>query len=201
MTIHAAYRFQWLGALLKAIMFVLKNRIKAPRVLPAPPTGDAITDETTRREFERVKEQLNADYQDQRALLNDLEPLLTELAEQLQGWMNQRDEMFNRMMFAQTQAALPAAPAPAPAAAAAPAVGALPGTGPAQDFLGGNPAAQYEGQLIRGDGTLAVYKVESGKKRWIISQPVFERLGYRFEDVKVIPRQLVDNIPFGPNIG
>jgi hypothetical protein len=199
MTTHTMYRFQWLGSALRAVLFVLKNRVKAPRVLPAPPTGDAITDETTRREFERVKEQLNADYQDQRALLNDLEPLLTELAEQMQGWMNQRDEMFNRMLFSQTQPALPAASTIPPAAA--PAVGALPGTGPATDFLGGNPASQYEGQLIRGDGTLAVYKVESGKKRWIISQPVFERLGYRFEDVKVIPRQLVDNIPFGSNIG
>jgi hypothetical protein len=202
MTINSThYRFQWLGAALKAILFILKNRIKAPRVLPAPPTGDAITDETTRREFERVKEQLNADYQDQRALLNDLEPLLTELAEQLQGWMNQRDEMFNAMIIGSARAALPAPVAPAPVAPAAPAVGALPGTGSAQEFLGNNTGASYEGQLVRGDGTQAVYKIESGKKRWIVSQPTFERLGYRWEDVKLIPRQIVDNIPFGTNIG
>lgn len=194
------YRFQWLGAALKAILFILKNRIKAPRVLPAPPTGDAVTDETTRREFERVKEQLNADYQDQRALLNDLEPLLTELAEQLQGWMNQRDEMFNAMIFSRAALPAPSAPVTTPPPAA-PAVGALPGTGSAAEFLGGNTSSQYEGQLVRGDGTQAVYKIESGKKRWIVSQPTFERLGYRWEDVKVIPRQIVDNIPFGANIG
>jgi hypothetical protein len=200
----STHRIQWMQTLLKAMLFVFKNRIKAPRVVPAPPTGNPDTDETTRREFERVKEQLNADYQDQRALLVDLEPLLTELAEQLQGWMNQRDELFQSVMLGRHRAVLEL-PATSASSAPAPAVGALPAAPPgaasAADFLGGNTANAYEGQLVRGDGTDAVFKIENGRKRWIISGEVFTRNGFQWNAVRVIPRQVVDNIPFGNNIG
>lgn len=205
MQLSSTHRIQWMQTLLKAMLFVFKNRIKAPRVVPAPPTGNPDTDETTRREFERVKEQLNADYQDQRALLVDLEPLLTELAEQLQGWMNQRDELFHSLMLGQNRAvlALPAAaPAAGPVAApAAPAIGALPATPATTEFLGGNAGSAYEGQLVRGDGTEAIFKIESGRKRWITSPEAFTRNGFQWNAVRVIPRQVVDNIPFGNNIG
>ena len=47
-----------------------------------------------------------------------------------------------------------------------------------------------------GDGTTAVYKIENGRKRWIVSAPTFERLGFKWADVRVLPPQIVDNIPF-----
>ena len=188
----------------KAALFLLKNRIKAPRVVPAPSTGDPASDDATRREFERVSAQLNADYQDQRAMLNDLEPLLCELAEQIQNWMVYRDEQHMNLMFMalRNQNALPQNALPAAGASTtSPVVGApTPGTPASADFLGGQTGSAYEGQLLRGDGTNPVYKIENGRKRWIVSQQVFERLGYSFSNVRVVPPQLIDSIPFGANI-
>lgn len=200
-------KFPWIITFLKAGLFILKSRIKAPRVVPAPSTGDPATDDTTRREFERVREQLNADYQDQRATINDLEPLLFELGDQLQGWMAQREEQMMRMMMLVARGgamgqtggySLPVLPG-APGAPAAPALPAAM-TGQPADFFGGQSGAQYEGQLIRGEGTDAVYKVEGGRKRWIINPDSFTRNGFKWENIRVIPKQISDAIPFGPNI-
>jgi hypothetical protein len=188
MTMH---RFPWILTATKGLLFMLKNRIKAPRVVPAPSTGDQATDDTTRREFERVKTQLDADYQDARALLTDLEPLLNELAEQLQGWMHQRDELFQDMMISggRNSLALPAH------------VGGSPGL-PAysQDAPPQNPATQYEGMLIKAPDADPIYKVEGGRKRWIVSQEAFFRNGYKAHSEMIVPRSVVDAIPFGSNI-
>ena len=76
-----SHKFPWINTAARTVLYFMKQRIKAPRVLPAPSTGDPAVDDTTRREFERVKEQLTADYQDQRAALTDLEPLIYQLVE------------------------------------------------------------------------------------------------------------------------
>jgi hypothetical protein len=203
-TASTGHKFPWITTTAKAALFMLKSRVKAPRVVPAPSTGDPATDEVTRREFERVREQLNADYQDQRAMLNDLEPLLFELADQLQGWMAQREEQMMRMMMLAARGGAVSLPGgfSAPALPSSGGVPALPAaTGQPGDFYGGQSAAQYEGQLIKGDGTDAIYRIEGGRKRWITSADAFNRAGFKWEQVRVIPKQIVDAIPFGSNIG
>ena len=199
-------KFPWILTAVKAALFILKNRIKSPRVVPAPSTGDPATDDATRREFERVREQLNADYQDQRATLGDLEPILFELAEQVQVWMAQREDQMMRMMMLMARGGAVSQPggysAPALPGAPPPPAPALPSamTGQPGDFFGGQSAAQYEGQLVRGEGTDAVYKVEGGRKRWIINPEAFNRNGFKWDAIRVIPKQISDAIPFGPNI-
>jgi hypothetical protein len=186
-------RFPWVLTATKGLLFILKNRIKAPRVVPAPSTGDQATDDTTRREFERVKTQLDADYQDSRALLTDLEPLLNELAEHLQGWMHQRDEVWQNMMLG---GGMGRGPLALPAH-----LGGSPGMpGYAQDAPPQNPTAQYEGMLIKAPDADPIYKVEGGRKRWIISQEAFFRNGFKAHSEIIVPRSVVDSIPFGTNI-
>lgn len=198
-----SHKFPWINTSAKTILFLLKNRIKAPRVVPAPSTGDPATDDATRREFERVKEQLNADYQDQRAALTDLEPLVYEVAEQLQGWMTERETRLadreERMMNLLLTGMRGQSPGmPAGPGMSQPSSAALPGSVPAQ--LSSQAASTYEGQLVRGDGTDAVYKIEGGRKRWVTSPDAMTRNGFQWADVRVLPRPFVDNMPFGSNI-
>lgn len=211
-TTNMTSKFPWVNTGAKTVLFLLKNRIKAPRVVPAPSTGDAATDDTTRREFERVKEQLNADYQDQRAALTDLEPLIYELAEQVQGWMTDKEQrmaereerMLNMMLMSARSGGVPALPglggqpgmpgyAPGLPAATPAAAGSVPGADP-------SAAVTYEGQLLRGDGTDAVYKIEGGRKRWVISPDAFNRNGFAWANVRIVPRPIIDSIPFGSNL-
>lgn len=70
-------------------LFLPKTRMKTPRVVRVPSTEAPVTDDATCREFERVKEQLASDYQDQLNALSDLEPLIYGLAEPEQGWMSE----------------------------------------------------------------------------------------------------------------
>jgi hypothetical protein len=196
------------------VLFLLKNRIKAPRVAPAPSTGDAATDDATRREFERVNQQLNADYQDQRTALTDLEPLIYELADQVQGWMSEkehrlaeREERLMNMMLTSRSPMIGQ-----PTMAGVPGTLSLPATStvshslpvaahhPPSSDQGPAQPSPYEGQLLRGDGTQPVYKIEGGRKRWIINPDAFNRNGFSWNNVRVVPPQLVDNIPFGTNI-
>ena len=62
------------------------------------------------------------------------------------------------------------------------------------------PTASYEGQLLRGQGSAPVYKIEDGCKRWIVTEAVFLRNGFSWADVRVVPKPTVDNIPSGHNI-
>ena len=201
-----AHKFPWINTGAKTVLFLLKNRIKAPRVVPAPSTGDAATDDTTRREFERVKEQLNADYQDQRTALTDLEPLIYELAEQVQGWMSEkehrlaeREERMMSMMLMSGRTPMHGIPA----LHGVPGTLSLPATStvgnplpvashhPPGNDQGGAQPSPYEGQLLRGDGTQPVYKIEGGRKRWIINPDAFNRNGFSWNNVRVVPPQLV----------
>ena len=62
------------------------------------------------------------------------------------------------------------------------------------------PASSYEGQLLRGERTAPVYKIENGRKRWIVTEEVFLRNGFSWADVHVVPGSTVDSIPSGDNI-
>jgi hypothetical protein len=62
------------------------------------------------------------------------------------------------------------------------------------------PPSPYEGQLLRGDGTQPVYKIEGGRKRWIVTEEALLRNGFSWSQVHVVPKQVVDAIPFGTNI-
>lgn len=208
-------KFPWINTGAKTVLFLLKTRIKAPRVVPAPSTGDPATDDATRREFERVKEQLAADYQDQRNALGDLEPLVYELAEQVQGWMSEKEarlaereeRMMNMLLMSRGQ--LPGMPG-MPGMPGYPGFPALPGSSMQPPGLSSGPTAEqaaaaalggaYEGQLIKGDTTAAVYKVEGGRKRWILSPDIFNRLGFNWNSIVTLPQATVDKIQFGTNI-
>ena len=196
----APYRFPWVITAAKAILFILKNRIKAPRVVPAPSTGDPTTDDTTRREFERVKTQLDADYQDQRALLTDLEPLLTELAEHLQGWMHQRDEVFHNIMLGGGNASPLALPGTVGGTVATPAPTSTAAHPLATDPVMQSPLAQYEGMLLKAPDADPIYRIEGGRKRWIISIDAFLRNGFKPHSEMIVPRSVLDSFPFGANI-
>ena len=63
-----------------------------------------------------------------------------------------------------------------------------------------HPTTSYEGQLLRGHGSAPVYKVEEGRKRWIVTEAVFLRNGFSWADVRVLPKATVDSIPSGSNI-
>ncbi len=207
-----SHKFPWINTGAKTVLYLMKQRIKAPRVLPAPSTGDAAVDDTTRREFERVREQLNADYNDQRAALTDLEPLIYQLAEQVQGWMSEnehrnseREERMMNMMLMQSRGQHPGIlHVGAPGTPNAPALPSYqPQSVPVATHAEPAPqqqASPYEGQLLRGDGTAPVYKIENGRKRWIITEQSLLANGFSWAQVRVVPRQIVDAIPAGNNI-
>ena len=219
MTTHttsvAAQKLPWLNAVVKTLLFLLKNRIKAPRIAPAPSTGDPATDDVTRREFERMNQMMAADYQDQRNALSDIEPVLYELAEQFQVWMNEKEgrlaEREERMlsMFLMTRGQMPGMPGmPAPPgysnfpglpAASMPAPAMSTGATPEQAAATALGQA-YEGQIIKGDASNPVYKVEGGRKRWILSPDIFNRMGFNWNSIVTLPQATVDKISFGANI-
>src|SRR3569832_564860 len=87
----AAQKLPWINAVAKTLLFLLKNRIKAPRVAPAPSTGAPATADATRREFARMNQQLAADYQDQRNSITDIEPVLYEQTNQNQKKKNKKE--------------------------------------------------------------------------------------------------------------
>jgi len=201
-------KFPWINTGTKTVLFLLKNRIKAPRVVPAPSTGDPATDDATRREFERVNGQLAADYQDQRNALKDLEPLIYELAEQVQGWMSEKEarlaereeRMMNMLLMSRGQMGLPGFPGvPALPASSMQPPGASPGP-TAEQAAAAALGGAYEGQIIKGDTHAAVYKVEGGRKRWILSPEVFNRMGFNWNSIVTLPQATVDKIQFGANI-
>ena len=206
-----SHKFPWINTSAKTVLYLLKQRIKAPRVLPAPSTGDAAIDDATRREFERVREQLTADYNDQRAGLTDLEPLIYQLAEQVQGWMSEneyrnseREERMMNMflMHSRQQPGVVHVGVPG-----MPNMQGLPMQGTTQSLPVAThvePAPQnvssYEGQLLRGDGTNPVYKIENGRKRWIVTEQALLANGFSWAQVRVVPRSVVDALPAGNNI-
>ncbi|AZR72019.1 hypothetical protein BBF96_00515 [Anoxybacter fermentans] len=59
-----------------------------------------------------------------------------------------------------------------------------------------SPEVLKQGQLIKGEKS-AVYFVYNGQKHLITSTDVFNRLNFRWEDVKILPQSEVDKIPTG----
>ncbi|MBL9003975.1 MAG: RICIN domain-containing protein [Myxococcales bacterium] len=58
----------------------------------------------------------------------------------------------------------------------------------------------YEGQLIKADTRPNVYRVEGGRRRWIVDEATFLGLGYEWSQIRVLPQQELDLIPFGENL-
>lgn len=50
------------------------------------------------------------------------------------------------------------------------------------------------GALIRGDGDERVYVLHNNKKRWVRSEDLFQSYGYRWGDVRVLPKTVVDSV-------
>ena len=75
----------------------------------------------------------------------------------------------------------------------------LPAPGGAEQ-LPAQPVSPYEGQLLRGDGTAPVYKIENGRKRWIVTEQALLANGYAWAQVRVVPKSVVDGLPAGNNI-
>lgn len=57
-----------------------------------------------------------------------------------------------------------------------------------------------DGTLIRADGYEEVYVLEDGLRRWIINPDVFNRLGYKWSNVRVISKEAVDSYPSGNDV-
>lgn len=57
-----------------------------------------------------------------------------------------------------------------------------------------------EGDLIKTPGMTTVYHVEWGMKRGITSPAVFEQCGFKYEGIRILPKEMVDAVPTGPNI-
>jgi hypothetical protein len=54
--------------------------------------------------------------------------------------------------------------------------------------------------LLKCDGSPNIYRLESGRKRWIVDIPTFEAQGYVWEDVKFMPCTYLHNLPDGDSI-
>ena len=55
--IASAHKFTQSNTGAGTVLYLLEQRIKAARGLPAPSTGDSAVDDATRREFERLRNQ------------------------------------------------------------------------------------------------------------------------------------------------
>ena len=61
-----------------------------------------------------------------------------------------------------------------------------------------------ENELIVSDGKRdfnKVYLVKEGEKRWIMSPTAFEKLGFKWKNIKKIPESIINKIPDGSPIG
>jgi len=61
-----------------------------------------------------------------------------------------------------------------------------------------------ENELIISDekhGFNRIYLVKNGEKRWIMSPTTFEKLGFKWENIKKIPESIINRIPEGAPIG
>lgn len=59
------------------------------------------------------------------------------------------------------------------------------------------PVALSNGLLIREEGSPAVYLIENGRRRLISSSEAFQHYGYRWGDVREVPRDFLRAIPEG----
>ncbi len=57
-----------------------------------------------------------------------------------------------------------------------------------------------EGSLRKEDSDPRVYRIDNGKKRWIVSEAVFNRLRLRWDRVRSVPDGVLAGIPNGLNI-
>lgn len=65
---------------------------------------------------------------------------------------------------------------------------------------GGKPSVSigwdYEGSLIAGSNN-KVYFVENGMKRHIVSPAVFDKMGFKWGDIKILNKKIIEKIPTG----
>jgi hypothetical protein len=54
--------------------------------------------------------------------------------------------------------------------------------------------------LLKCDASPNIYRLESGRKRWIVDIPTFEAEGYVWEDVKFVPCNYLHNLADGDSI-
>lgn len=62
----------------------------------------------------------------------------------------------------------------------------------------GDPYALHDGELIRGKSSPAVYAVEAGQLRPITSAEVFETMGYKWQNVVMVPDRIIAQYEIGP---
>ncbi len=60
-----------------------------------------------------------------------------------------------------------------------------------------DPVKIYDGILVRTSTQPTVYVISDGKKRPIVSGDVFERLGYKWGNVKIVSEKSLSNLPLG----
>jgi hypothetical protein len=60
-----------------------------------------------------------------------------------------------------------------------------------------SPSDVKEGMLIRASGSAPVYVIKNGKKSWIPNPQTFEALGYKWNQVVDLKKNIFDKIPLG----
>ncbi len=73
--------------------------------------------------------------------------------------------------------------------------------GELEKYLKGKPLGIKDGELVKASSESSVYVIANGLKRPIISAEVFEKLGYKWENIKEVPKKVLDLLhPTGPII-
>ena len=62
------------------------------------------------------------------------------------------------------------------------------------------PVTLKDGEIVKIVGQPAVYVISNGKKHPVISGDVYEKLGYKWNNIKEIEARTLSNIPLGANI-
>jgi hypothetical protein len=52
--------------------------------------------------------------------------------------------------------------------------------------------------LVRAEGSVPVYVVSNGQKRWITSPEVMDKYGFEWSQIREVPPVVVDTLPTGP---
>ena len=64
----------------------------------------------------------------------------------------------------------------------------------------GDSVKLRDGEIVKTAKQPAVYIVSNGSKRPVVSGSVFEKLGYKWKNVKTVQEKTLSNLPEGPAI-
>ncbi len=69
-----------------------------------------------------------------------------------------------------------------------------------ENYIGGNPITLRDGELIKIKGVSTVYVISNGKRLPIFSSAVFQRMGYKWNNIKTVSKETLEVHPLGQTI-